>query len=179
MERKLILYIAMSLDGYITDRHEGLGFLDAVAQEGQDYGYTAFNETVDTVIMGRKTYDTVMAMGVDYPHADKTSYIITRRPEAGSDKLHFYSGSLTSLVEDIRSKPGKNIYCDGGAEIVNTLLGEKLFDELIVSVIPVLLGGGVRLFSKDYPEQSLRLVDVKSFDKGLVQLHYRVLHENP
>lgn len=175
MDRKLVLYIAMSLDGYITDRHEGLGFLGAVEQEGEDYGYAAFNETVDTVIMGRKTYDTVMAMGVEYPHADKTSYIITRRPGDDTDKLHYYGGSLKTLVDQIRTQPGKNIYCDGGAEIVNALLEEKLFDELVVSIIPVLLGGGIRLFSKDYPEQSLRLLSAKSFDKGLVQLHYSLV----
>jgi dihydrofolate reductase len=175
MDRKLVLYIAMSLDGYITDRHEGLGFLGTVEQEGEDYGYAAFNQTVDTVIMGRKTYDTVMAMGVDYPHADKTSYIITRRPGKGTEKLHFYGGSLKTLVNDIRKQPGKHIYCDGGAEIVNALLEEKLFDELVVSVIPVLLGGGIRLFSKEYPEQFLKLLNVQSFDKGLVQLHYRLV----
>ena len=175
MARKLKLFIAMSLYGYITDRLEGLDFLNTVAQKGEDYGYTAFNQTVDTVIMGRKTYDTVLAMGVGYPHKDKTSYIITRQPAQGKEKLHFYSGSLKALVEDLRSKPGKDIYCDGGAEIVNALLMEKLFDELIVSVIPVLLGGGVRLFTKEYPEQSLKLLGAKSFDKGLVQLHYQVL----
>jgi dihydrofolate reductase len=175
MDRKLVLYIAMSLDGYITDRHEGLDFLGTVEQEGEDYGYATFNATVDTVIMGRKTYETVLAMGVDYPHADKTSYIISHRPGKGTENLQFYAGSLEALVEQIRSHPGKDIYCDGGAEIVNALLMEKLFDELIISIIPVLLGGGVRLFTKDYAEQSLKLLGVKSFDKGLVQLHYQVL----
>lgn len=175
MARKLKLYIAMSLDGYITDRHEGLDFLSTVEQKGEDYGYAAFNATVDTVIMGRKTYDTVLAMGVGYPHSNKTSYIISHRPGKATKNVHFYAGSLEALVEQIRSQPGKDIYCDGGAEIVNALLKEKLFDELIVSVIPVLLGGGVRLFTKEYPEQTLKLLGAKSFDKGLVQLHYQVL----
>ena len=172
-ERKLILYIAMSLDGYIADQQEDLGFLSTVEQPGEDYGYTAFTQTVDAIILGRKTYEKVLAMGFEYPHTDKEVYIITRtaRPPAGS--FQFYTGSLKTLVASLKSKPGKHIYCDGGAEIVHELASQQLIDEYIISIIPILLGGGIRLFKDGRPEQKLTLLSSRSFEKGLVQVHYK------
>ncbi|HEY0041148.1 MAG TPA: dihydrofolate reductase, partial [Flavisolibacter sp.] len=78
MERKVILYIATSLDGYIAKTDDDLGFLSIVEQEGEDYGYGEFLQTVDAVIVGRRTYDKVLSMGYAFPHADKDAYIITR-----------------------------------------------------------------------------------------------------
>lgn len=173
MNRKLVLYIAMSLDGYIAKPNDDIGFLSIVEQEGQDYGYEDFIKTVDAVIVGRKTYEKVISMGFDFPHADKDAYIITRtaRPNIGSVK--FYTDDLKSLVYELKSKEGKNIYCDGGAEIVNALLKDELIDEFVISIIPILVGTGTKLFKDGSPEQKLELVSVKSFEKGLTQLHYK------
>jgi dihydrofolate reductase len=171
--RQLILYIAMSLDGYIAKPNDDLDFLSIVEQEGQDYGYADFLKTIDAVIVGRKTYDKVISMGFDFPHADKDAYIITRTPRPSVGSVKFYTGNLKSLVEKLKSETGKNIFCDGGAEIVNELLKENLIDEFIISVIPILVGNGTKLFKDDRPEQRLELVSVKHFEKGLTQLHYR------
>jgi dihydrofolate reductase len=162
----------MSLDGYIAKPDGDLGFLSTVEQHGEDYGYADFIKTVDGVIVGRKTYDKVISMGYDFPHSDKDAYIITRtaRPSVGSVK--FYTGNLKDLVIDLKSKVGKNIFVDGGAEIVNELLNENLIDEFYISVIPVLLGEGIPLFRNGRPEIGLRLIHSMHFDKGLVQLHY-------
>jgi dihydrofolate reductase len=121
MNRKVILYIATSLDGYIAKPNDDLGFLSIVEQDGQDYGYADFVKTVDTVIVGRKTYDKVISMGFDFPHADKDAYIMTRTPRPNIGSIKFYSESLKSLVDRLKSESGKNIFCDGGAEIVNEL----------------------------------------------------------
>jgi len=173
MERKVILYIAMSLDGYIAKPNDDLSFLSIVEKKGEDYGYSEFIKTVDTVILGRKTYDWVIKHVPEYFHTDKTSYVITRtsRPDAGN--THFYNGSLKELVGRLKAKNGKNIFCDGGAEIVNELLKDKLIDEIIISVIPILLGSGTRLFKDGRPEQQFELISTKQFEKGLVQVHYR------
>jgi len=171
--RKVVLYISMSLDGYISDINNDLGFLSLVEHEGQDYGYFDFVKSVDTVIIGRKTYDKVISMGYDYPHTDKDVYIITRTERAAIGTFDFYTGDLTQLITKLKSKEGKNIYCDGGAEIVNELLKNKLIDEFIISVIPILLGDGYKLFKDGRPEQELEFASAKSFDKGLVQLHYK------
>lgn len=173
MSRKLILYIAISLDGYIAKTDDDLTWLDKVAAEGEDYGYGEFIKTVDAAIVGRKTYDKVLSMGVDFPHGDKDCYIITRTPRPAIGNIKFYSGDLVQLVADLKSRPGKNIFCDGGAEVVTLLMNEQLIDEFIISIIPVFLGDGVRLFKDGRPESDIQLLSIKSFSSGLVQLHYQ------
>lgn len=172
--RKVVLYIAMSLDGYIASGDDKLDFLGMVEQEGEDYGYSGFILTVDTVIMGRKTYDKVLSFGIGFPHADKECYILTRDSKPSEGNIHFYNQNLSELIHRLKNKSGKNIFCDGGAETVHSLLKNKLLDELIISVIPVLLGDGIKLFKGDEPEQKLKLISSKSYKKGLVQLHYSV-----
>jgi len=163
----------MSLDGYIADKNNNIDFLSIVAEKGQDYGYNDFVKEVDAIIIGRKTYDKVISMGYKYPHTNKDVYIITRskRPDIGTFK--FFTGDISTLLTELKSKEGKNIYCDGGAEIVNELLKNNLIDEYVISVIPILLGGGIKLFKEGREEQKLELISTKQFDKGLVQLHYR------
>jgi len=170
--RKVILYIAMSLDGYIAKSDGDISFLSQVEQKGEDYGYSAFTERVDTIILGRKTYDKILSMGFDAYYGDRSVFVLTRSPHSATDKITFYSGNLPELISSLKGQTGKHIYCDGGAETVNLFLLENLFDELIISIIPVLLGDGIRLFGKNFPEQKLQLVSSKSFEKGLVQLHY-------
>lgn len=171
-ERKVILYIASSLDGYIAKANDDLSFLSRVQQEGQDYGYAEFIDNVDTVILGRRTYDWVMKQVKDFPHAPLDSYIITRTPRQDIDKIKFYTGNLKKLILRLKKQRGKNIFIDGGAEIVNELLKEKLIDQIYLSIVPILLGDGVRLFKDGLPEQNLRLINSKQFETGLIQLQY-------
>lgn len=173
MNRKVILYIAISLDGYIAKPNDDLGFLSIVQQDGEDYGYADFIKSVDTVILGRKTYDWVMTQVPEFPHADKNSFVITRTARPAIGKTNFYAGNLKSLILKLKSEQGENIFIDGGAEIVNELLKENLIDEFIISIVPVLLGDGTRLFENGRPEQMVELVSTRNFDRGLVQLHYK------
>jgi len=172
MNRKLVLYIATSLDGYIAAPADDLSFLSMAQKEGEDYGYHDFISSVDTVILGRRTYDWVTSQ-VDFPHADKETYVITRTPRSSIGKINFYTGNLKELVDRLKGEEGKNIFCDGGAEIIHELLKEDLIDEFIISVIPVLLGDGVRLFKDGRPKVKLLLISAKSFETGLTQLHYK------
>jgi len=173
MDRKVILYIAASLDGYIAKPNDDLSFLSIVQKDDEDYGYSVFINSVDTVILGRKTYDWVMKQVSVFPHADKNTFIITRNAKPSIGKVNFYSGSLKELISKLKSESGKNIFIDGGAEIVHELLKENLIDEFIISIIPVLVGSGIKLFKDGRPEQILELVSVKKFEKGLAQLHYK------
>lgn len=170
--RTLKLYIAASMDGYIAKPGDDLSFLSVVQKEGEDYGYHDFIKTVDTVILGRKTYDWILRHEA-FPHKDKNAYIITRTPRPSEGNTVFYTGSLPELVSKLKGQPGKNIFCDGGAEVIHELLKHHLIDEMIISVIPVLTGGGTRLFKDGRPEEGLTLLGAKSFDTGLVQLHYK------
>lgn len=175
MKRKVILYIAMSLDGFIAGKNDELDFLKQVETAGEDYGYAQFIETIDTVIMGRKTYEIVLSFGIGFPHADKKSYVLTRTSRVADANVTFFNGDVKTLLDDLRKTDGKNIFIDGGAEVVHLLLKNQLIDELIISIIPVLLGDGIRLFKGEEPGQKLELISTKSFEKGLVQLHYSAI----
>lgn len=172
--RKISLFIAMSLDGYIAKPNDDLSFLKLVEKEGEDYGYAEFIAQTDTIIIGRKTYDYVLnSIGAaHYDNGQRDVYVITRTARPQTGRTIFYTGDLNELVNRLKSGNGKNFYCDGGAEVINELLQHDLVDELIISVIPILLGAGTRLFNDGRPEQTLEFSTAKTFDTGLVQLHY-------
>lgn len=170
-----MIYIATSLDGYIAKPDDDLSFLKLVEKEGEDYGYTQFIETIDTLIIGRKTYDYVLKEigSSHYDNGQRAIYVITGTPRPNVGKTIFYTENLADLVKQLKSENGKNIYCDGGAEVINELLKNDLIDEFIISVVPVLLGNGTKLFKDGRPEQLLEHVSTKTFDTGLTQLYYK------
>ncbi|MFC6996910.1 dihydrofolate reductase family protein [Rufibacter roseus] len=173
MPRKVVLYIAMSLDGYIAKEDDNIDFLSKVEEPGEDYGYHAFQHTVDTLIWGRRTYDKVLSFGMsEFPHKDKKCYVLSKSKTGQDENVEFYGGSLTELISSLKQQQGKNIYCDGGGEVVSALLKENLIDQLIISIIPHLLGSGIRLFQDGRPEQNLTLTHSSTFKSGLVQLWY-------
>lgn len=165
----------MSLDGYIAKPNDDLSFLKIVEKEGEDYGYAEFTDTVDTLIIGRKTYDYVLKEigSSHYDNGQRDVYVITRTERPQEGRTIFYTGNITELVKQLKSEKGKKIYCDGGAEVINELLKHDLIDELIISVIPILVGDGTRLFKDNRPEQILEFIEAKTFDTGLTQLHYK------
>lgn len=173
--RKISLFIAISLDGYIAKPNNDLSFLKIVEKEGEDYGYAKFTSAIDTLIVGRKTYDYVLKEigSSHYDNGERDIYVITRTPKPNKGRVAFYTGDIAELVKKLKSENGKDIYCDGGAEVINELLKLDLIDEYIISIIPILLGNGTRLFKDGRPEQLLELISSKSFDTGLMQLHYK------
>ncbi|MEL7533135.1 MAG: dihydrofolate reductase family protein [Bacteroidota bacterium] len=172
-KRKVVLYISMSLDGYIAGENDDLSFLDAMQKEGEDYGYAEFTKEVDTYIVGRKTYAKVMDMINMFPQAEQYDcYVLTRQDIPDTDNITFYRGDIRELIASIRQKEGGNIYCDGGAEVVKLFMEHDLIDEYIISVIPAILGQGTRLFKGGSPALAIRFVSVQHYETGLVQLRY-------
>jgi dihydrofolate reductase len=144
--RKVILYIAMSIDGCIATDNDDLNFLSVVQVEGEDYGYEDFIQTVDTVIMGRKTYNKVLTFGGEFPHKDRKCYVISNSKKGRDKNVEFYNGDLGQLIKKLQKEDGRNIFIDGGAQVVFELMKLNLIDRYIVSVVPYLLGGGIVLF---------------------------------
>jgi dihydrofolate reductase len=171
--RKVFLYIAVSVDGYIANSNGDIGFLSIAEKPGEDYGYGKFIENIDTVIMGRKTYDKVAGFGIPFPHADKQTFVITRNIIPSSGKITFYNGNLETLVSGLKQEEGKGIFVDGGSEIINELLKLNLIDEFIIFIIPVLLGEGIPLFKGDSHRKYLILKKIQSYDTGVTKLHYQ------
>ncbi len=177
MSGKAILYIACSLDGYIAGENEDLSFLDSVSKDGEDYGYASFLGTIDTIIMGKTTYDWIKLNAPDYQHEDKETYIVThhKQPESNQphkSRLKYFSGDLAAFVENLKNE-GKRLFIEGGSQIILQLMERKLIDEYYIAFIPVLLGKGTPLLIPGFPVQRLKLMDVREYDTGLVHLHYQ------
>jgi len=164
------VYIAASLDGFIARPDGGLDWLSAVERPGEDYGYKAFFDSVDVLVMGRKTYD--VALGFNpWPYGKKRCIVVTHAPPAAKLGETFHSGPLSSLMDQLSREGVRRIYVDGGA-LIRSFLAEGLVDDVTLSVIPVLLGAGLPLFGG--AERRLTLVSSRPFPSGLVQLRYNV-----
>ncbi|MFD1552442.1 dihydrofolate reductase [Putridiphycobacter roseus] len=175
MGRKLVLYIAMSLDGYIATESGSIDFLSIVnSDKNEDFGHGSFMQSVDTVIWGRKTYEKVLSFGEELPYADKKKYVISKQKKEGHGLVEF-TDDVVDLIYTLKNEEGKDIYCDGGGEIVSELLKNKLFDQLIISIVPHILGDGIRLFQGGSEAQGLKLKNSITFPSGLVQLNYKVI----
>ncbi|WP_310393685.1 dihydrofolate reductase family protein [Hymenobacter sp.] len=172
--RRVFLFIAASVDGFIARPDGGIDWLARVETEGEDYGYARFIEQVDTVIMGRHTYDTVLGFGLPFPHLGRTCYVLSRTRTGADDNVRYYAGHPAELVQELRQRPGKHIFLDGGAQALAAFMAQDLVDDYIVSTIPVLLGEGIPLFSgRQAQELPLQLVSSTAYASGLVQRHYQ------
>lgn len=164
----------MSLDGFIATKDDDISWLSIVEKEGEDYGYTEFNKSVDTYIVGRVTYETVIKLtgGVFPPAKQHKCYVITTQERESENGVTFYNGDIEELVDRLKKEKGKHIYCDGGGQIVKLLMEKNLIDEYIIAVIPIILGDGKRLFIGGTQRINLKALPGKHYDTGLVHLRY-------
>ncbi|ALS75319.1 hypothetical protein AUC31_08830 [Planococcus rifietoensis] len=170
-ERKVICYIAQSLDGYIADPEETLDWLLDVEMDG-DAGYGQFIETVDTILLGRRTYEWVVSHeSGEFPYVDQRSYVFTSHPKENEGQITFTSEDPASIVKKLKQQPGGTIWPVGGSLLLERLLQEDLVDEFIISIAPVTLGDGIPLFQKAQRQLGFTLENVGK-DGQVAQLHY-------
>lgn len=173
----VILYIAVSLDGYIAPKDGSVAWLDEFNQgTGSDYGYAAFQESIGAVIMGGETYRQVLGFG-EWPYADKMAYIVTSRKVHDSDdySIRAYSGDVLTLVGQIRQAIDQDIWLVGGANLVAQFLHHDLIVEYILFFMPILLGEGIPLFQDGFDVKRLKLLNLNSYPNGVVRVVYRNL----
>jgi len=164
------VYIATSLDGFIARADGRIDWLGIVERPGEDYGYGVFHQSIDTIVIGRRTYET--ALGFDaWPYAGKRCLVLTHTPAGPRHGEEFYSGSVEQLVA--RLAGSARIYVDGG-NVIQQFLTAGLVTDMTLSIIPILLGEGARLFGKVGGDIPLRLVSSRAFESGLVQLRYEL-----
>jgi len=162
------VFIATSTDGYIARKNGAIDWLDRV--QGPDYGYAAFFASVDTLVMGRATYDTMLGFG-DWPYAGKRVIVLTHRPTTPRRDETFASATPLELLAQLRD--ARRIYVDGGA-VIRQFLAANVIDDLTLSIVPIVLGDGLRLFAGGEGEHALALDSTQAWPTGLVQLRYRL-----
>lgn len=167
--RKIRLFIASSLDGYIA---RTTGEVDWLFTD-QDYGYTEFFNQVDTLIMGNKTYQQVLSFG-DYPYTNKEVFVLSKTLQGVTEyQAKFVNFEWENFIEKLRQSSGGDIWLVGGTQTIYFFLQHGWIDELILSIHPIILGNGLPLIFKDaHLQTQLTLQDVKNFDSGLLQVTY-------
>ncbi len=167
--RKIQLFIASSLDGYIARKSGEVDWLFT----DQDYGYTEFFNQIDTVLIGNTTYQQMLGFG-EYPYKGKKGFVFSNSRQGKTDNnVEFIRGDLQGFINTLRQSSGGDIWLVGGGQIIYYFMLHRLIDELILSIHPMILGDGIPLIWKDANlETILDLKNVKTYDSGLLQVFY-------
>lgn len=170
-ERKLVLYIATSLDGYIATEDDSLEWLFKTEGEG-DNGYSEFYHTVDTILLGRRTYDWIMEKEKgNFPYQNKECYVFSKSKSGKNENVEFINQDVVEFTNKIKKMDGGNIWLVGGGNLLHSFIKERLVDEFVITIAPTLIGHGIPLFKRNDFELDLRLREVKKFNQ-FVELHY-------
>lgn len=172
--KKIRLFIAMSLDGYIADSRGGVDWLAGQENDQENIDvYSDFVKDIDTVLMGWNTYHQIVTeLSPDkWVYDDFTTYVVTHNKHTSSDKIYFTGESPAELVKKLREGNGKDVWICGGANLIQQLVREDLIDCYYITVIPTILGSGIRLFEHTKHEIKLRLLNIQSYN-GMTDLIY-------
>lgn len=173
--RKVIVHIGASADGYIARPDGDLEWLTARPAPKGFYGMDAFMKSVDTTLLGRKTYEVSLRLGAKFDGKKRTFVFSRHAPPADAPAgVEFVNGAIGAFVDRLRAEPGKDIWLMGGGDIIAAFLDEHAIDEFVVSVVPVFIGDGIPLIARRHRQVPLELRSVERFEDGLVQLHYGV-----
>jgi len=169
---KIILYIAVSLDGLIADEKGGVEWLDEYQIPDEDYGYKDFLKTLGAVIMGSKTYEQILTF--NHWYEDVEGYVFTSRnlPVIEGESISFINGEPGPLIEKLRLLE-KDSWLVGGGNLITRFINEGLLDELILTIIPKVLGKGIPLFAGIIQRNKLELTKHKIYPNSVVQLSYK------
>ena len=175
MEKRNKVFIATSIDGYIADKNGGIAWLDTIPEINTiDSGYDAFTAEIDAMVMGRATFEKVIGFDIDWPYQKPVFVVsgtLTEIPEKYQGKAHLVKGSLTEILKQIHDKGCYRLYIDGG-KLIQSFLEEDLIDEMVITVIPVVLGGGIPLFGETSKQLHFECRETKLFLEAIVQNHF-------
>jgi dihydrofolate reductase len=176
---RTIVYLGISLDGFIARPDGGLDWLEHDAC-GDDYGFAAYLESIDALVMGRTTFEMLLSFGVDWPYGDRPMLVLSRTagptlvPEELRDRVVVHAGPPEVALALLAEQGADRVYVDGGA-LVRSFLAEGLIDELTLSRLPIVIGEGVAPFGPLPHDVRLRHVSTQAFASGVVQSRYEVI----
>lgn len=166
-DKNTILYIASTMDGYIARNDGRIDWLESIApaEEG-DYGYTELLNSIDTIIMGRKSYEFVIQSGMEWPYSQFNTFVFTRQSD------YKLTTPNTCITSDINTISGTNRWLVGGADIIALFLKEQAVDTIIQTITPTLLGNGIRQYLPIEMESHWKLESIQKFSTDLIQIKY-------
>lgn len=173
------VFIATSIDGYIAKKDNDIDWLvkfplPTDEKEDKDCGFSKFFATVDVLVMGRNSYDVVSKFD-PWPYHGKRVIVLSSSLSYVNEHAELFKGDPLQLMEKLQAEGVKHIYVDGGVTI-SAFLNAGLVDHMIISIIPVVLGSGIPLFSQIQKDQWCKLISSQVYSNGLVQLTYDVIH---
>lgn len=178
MRPKISVFIATSIDGYIAKKDGNIDWLTTFsppteASEDKDCGFSHFFQSVDVLVLGRNSYEAVRTFDT-WPYQGKRVIVLSSSLTSVCEQAELYSGDAKSLVEKLQAEGIKHIYVDGGVTISN-FLNANLIDQMIISIIPVILGSGIPLFNKINKDKWFRLISSRAYSNGLIQMQYEAI----
>ena len=169
--RNVILYIATSLDGYIAKPDGGLDWLETFPHpKGEDYGYVDLLNRIDSTLMGKNTFDFVAKYDGPFPYPNSTNYVFSNSDLESDLPIQIISGDAVEFLQDLKRKPGKDIWLIGGGRLNSSFANAGLIDEVIITQIPVYLGDGIPVFHTLDRDFKLNLVDSRTYENGVIVL---------
>ena len=171
---KVVLNLAMSLDGYIAREDGSVDWLDDLDTDGSDLGFSSFLDSIGSIITGRISFDDTKQLSNGmWPFKDKDTYVITSKKYEPIDRVIFIQSDITELVKHLKKTNAKDIWLFGGGQLIQYFIANNLIDEYIITTIPIMIGSGKKLFQTVHVESKLELVEVVKC-KNIVQTHYIV-----
>jgi len=174
--RKIIVYIATSADGYIARTDGSVDWLERPRTAG-DYGMKDFFKSIDTILFGRKTFDQSLKFdrkSVKRNLGKTRNYVFTHKPPRSKLNVTFVNEPIKDFANGLRATPGKDIWMMGGGGIIGSFLDAEELDEFIIHVIPTFIGEGIPLIAPRHRSVELSLLSTHAYEDGVVRLHYRV-----
>ncbi|MDQ1374299.1 MAG: hypothetical protein QOJ09_1637 [Actinomycetota bacterium] len=183
-------YCAASLDGYIAEADDTLDWLlgydgsfSGPHAEPSEGGYERFYEDVGALIMGSVTYEFILALGRGWPYEGKPTWVLSSRklsmPEGEGRDVRIVDARVPELYDEMIVAAGeRNLWVVGGGNVASQFADEGLLDEVLVTVVPVVLGDGKPLFDRPVPGGPMQLIGTRCFDSGMVELRYEISREN-
>jgi dihydrofolate reductase len=174
-DRRVIVHIGASADGYIARPDGDLEWLTSRPAPTGFYGMNAFMKFVDTKLLGRRTYEASLRLGATFGAKDRTLVFSRRAPPSEVPPgVEFVGDDIVAQVNRLRAEPGKDIWLMGGGDLIASFLDAQAIDEFVVSVVPVFIGDGIPLIARRHRHTPLELLSTERFEDGLVQNRYRV-----
>ncbi|CAH1203544.1 IS1595 family transposase ISCac2 [Paenibacillus plantiphilus] len=177
---KVVLYIAMSLDGYIARKDGSVDWLFDVEGDGGDNGYSKFYSSIGAVVMGKKTYDDVLPLTEEFPYADKPCYVLSRSKQSEAPHVIFVNEPVEAFIAGLKEEAMEgDIWLVGGGQLVQQFLSLQLIDDLYIAIIPKVLGEGIPLFPAGTVPTVFKLLSMEQLGQIAMLSYKRSEPEQP